>query len=591
MKTSVRSAAMVGAIGASRPAALLMCPSPSPRPPFSPRKASSRCFRRPARKSPARNRACAAAARVRASRSKATSSAAPCALDAPEFSSIRFTLRGVEFEGLQASRPERELAPVLFRHGRERASRISAVCEIRDRAATILRDAGYIAAVEVPEQRIDDGDRPLPGADGADDRGPGARRCRPAPSRCIAGYLRPADQAAGVQPQRCRTLPAARQRPARLQCPPDAASGRHRARRSASATSRSSAPRLMPMSTSRTAEQGARPLGRAGPRPALRPDRPWRPDDRSALFATADFEEQQTFQLGPRFPPRRRGPGASAMVTYAWANPSIAGDSSMSSAHLACNGRGQLSVHAQPVAQSARGSRGMDFVNQDVELDGTGFTRDRLRVALPGSPLDMLSERSSLPAARTPSRKWRLSGQAELARVSTFLARPTMRDARTRLPGDGNVPPSRIEGRASATVLAALCYGEYRPVPQADLLAWRARPVWPAQPLLSFEEFAAGNYTVGRGYDPAHLLGDRGFGIAGRDSRRQPDPDEAEAVSHSRLMAFSTTPGSANRRFRSSKTVSRRSLSSAGGGPGWPGDRLPARCRAGRAADLHRSFE
>jgi hemolysin activation/secretion protein len=33
------------------------------------------------------------------------------------------------------------------------------------------------------------------------------------------------------------------------------------------------------------------------------------------------------------------------------------------------------------------------------------------------------------------------------------------------------------------------------------------------QPLLSFEEFSAGNYTVGRGYDPGSLLGDRGIGM------------------------------------------------------------------------------
>jgi hemolysin activation/secretion protein len=31
--------------------------------------------------------------------------------------------------------------------------------------------------------------------------------------------------------------------------------------------------------------------------------------------------------------------------------------------------------------------------------------------------------------------------------------------------------------------------------------------------LLSFEEFSAGNYTVGRGYDPGSLLGDRGLGM------------------------------------------------------------------------------
>ena len=32
--------------------------------------------------------------------------------------------------------------------------------------------------------------------------------------------------------------------------------------------------------------------------------------------------------------------------------------------------------------------------------------------------------------------------------------------------------------------------------------------------LLSFEEFTAGNYTVGRGYDPAVLSGDSGAGLA-----------------------------------------------------------------------------
>jgi hemolysin activation/secretion protein len=41
-------------------------------------------------------------------------------------------------------------------------------------------------------------------------------------------------------------------------------------------------------------------------------------------------------------------------------------------------------------------------------------------------------------------------------------------------------------------------------------LGLRAQYAW--KPLLSFEEFSAGNYTVGRGYDPGALLGDKGFG-------------------------------------------------------------------------------
>jgi hemolysin activation/secretion protein len=41
-------------------------------------------------------------------------------------------------------------------------------------------------------------------------------------------------------------------------------------------------------------------------------------------------------------------------------------------------------------------------------------------------------------------------------------------------------------------------------------LGARGQYAW--KPLLSFEEFSAGNYTVGRGYDPGALLGDRGWG-------------------------------------------------------------------------------
>lgn len=43
-------------------------------------------------------------------------------------------------------------------------------------------------------------------------------------------------------------------------------------------------------------------------------------------------------------------------------------------------------------------------------------------------------------------------------------------------------------------------------------LALGARAQYAWNGLLSFEEFSAGNYTVGRGYDPGSLLGDRGYG-------------------------------------------------------------------------------
>jgi hemolysin activation/secretion protein len=80
---------------------------------------------------------------------------APCALDNPEFKDIRFTLRAVEFDGLREMPPEALVGSYAPLVGREHP--VSIICEVRDRAATILRQAGYIASVEVPEQRIADG--------------------------------------------------------------------------------------------------------------------------------------------------------------------------------------------------------------------------------------------------------------------------------------------------------------------------------------------------------------------------------------------------------------------------------------------------
>lgn len=80
---------------------------------------------------------------------------APCALDNPDFANVRFTPRAFVFEGLKGVPPEALVpayAPVL---GREQP--VAVLCDVRDRAATILRQAGYLVSVEVPEQRIADG--------------------------------------------------------------------------------------------------------------------------------------------------------------------------------------------------------------------------------------------------------------------------------------------------------------------------------------------------------------------------------------------------------------------------------------------------
>jgi hemolysin activation/secretion protein len=77
--------------------------------------------------------------------------------------------------------------------------------------------------------------------------------------------------------------------------------------------------------------------------------------------------------------------------------------------------------------------------------------------------------------------------------------------------GPNDIPPSRLSARSDATVLRFSGYGEARLIPKFTIaLGVRAQYAW--KPLLSFEQFSAGNYTVGRGYDPGALLGDRGWG-------------------------------------------------------------------------------
>ena len=74
-------------------------------------------------------------------------------------------------------------------------------------------------------------------------------------------------------------------------------------------------------------------------------------------------------------------------------------------------------------------------------------------------------------------------------------------------------PPSRVDGEATAALIRATASGE---LALGKSFASRLSPSaqYSFDPVLSFEEYTAGNYTVGRGYDPATLSGDSGVGIA-----------------------------------------------------------------------------
>ena len=432
---------------------------------------------------------------------------APCALDGPEFRSIHFVLRGAEFDGLQGLTRADLAATYAPFIGRDVP--ISTVCEIRDRAATILRDAGYIAAVQVPEQRIEGGivhfqvlmahltqvrvrgeaagaEKALAAYLGQLTRQPLFNRYEAERYLLLAsdlpGYtvrltLRPAGTAPGdvIGDVTVQHLPA-----------------------------------YVDLIVQ---NGGSRSLGRWGGLLRGQLFGLTGLGDRTSLsvYSTADFEEQQTVQLAHEMRIGPEGLSLAGSFTYAWARPVVPGADVLAKTLLGTVELGYPFVRQQ--ATTVRGSAGMDLVDQNVWFNHTKLTRDRLRVAFLRLGIDAVATDfgSGFSSAEPP---WHVTNLFEVRQgLHALGATHDCGPAGINCLGAGDVPPSRLEGRSDSTVLRYTGYGEIRPVPKLTFaLGLRAQYAW--KPLLSFEDFSAGNYTVGRGYDPGALLGDRGFGTS-----------------------------------------------------------------------------
>jgi hemolysin activation/secretion protein len=232
-----------------------------------------------------------------------------------------------------------------------------------------------------------------------------------------------------------------------------------------------------------------------------------------AIYSTADFEEQQTLQVAHDF---RLGPDGLALggqLTYAWANPDIGLPSvDIESRTLFATVEASYPFVRRQQA-NLRGWLGFDLIDQDVEFNDLDFSRDRLRVAFARLGYESVGLAAGDPRYTFAAPKWRFGALAEVRQGLDVLGAsegcgPTL----VACLGPGSVPPTRLEGDPTATVLRGSVWSEFRPAPLFTI-ALAARGQYSADPLFSFEEFSAGNYTIGRGYDPGIILGDSGVGI------------------------------------------------------------------------------
>lgn len=423
---------------------------------------------------------------------------APCALDSPAYADLKVTINEAQFSNLEGVSPEELKESYASLLGADRP--VSTICTIRDAAATALRRKGYLAAVLVPVQKIEDGVvrfevlfAKVVQIRVRGDAGPA--------EKVLASYLSHLTEEKVFNRYVAeRYLLLARDMPGyevRLALKPaGTVPGELVGEISVIHTPievNASVQNFSARSSGRwTGAVQAQATGLLGA-------------DRLTLSAstTADFKEQQLVQLG--YETRLGGEGLTVggNFTYAWSKPDVRVPGfpglDLTARTLFATGEVRYPL-IRTQGFSIVGAGGMDFVNQTVRFGGRDLTRDRLRVGF--LRLDM--DAGDVAERRVPT--WRASGSVEFRQgLDLFDASP--RPAFPLPP----VTPARTDGDPTSSLIRASAAVEYN-LGKGFWFAALPRIQYAFDPLFSFEEFSAGNFSIGRGYDPGTIIGDSGVG-------------------------------------------------------------------------------
>ncbi|WP_374397148.1 ShlB/FhaC/HecB family hemolysin secretion/activation protein [Sphingopyxis sp.] len=434
---------------------------------------------------------------------------APCPLANPEFANVRVTVRSVRFsevEGIDTS--------ILDASWQDKVGQdqpVSVVCDIRDRAATMLRAKGYLAAVRVPPQTISDGvvkldilSARLTRVEVRGDAG--------ANEGLLQRYLsRLDDQPVFNIVDAERYLLLARDIPgmdARLTLRPGAVPGEVVGEVTVTRT-----PILIDGSTQ---NYGSRDVGRWGSINRARFTGLTGMGDMTTVsfYSTPDFDEQKVLQLAHEFRVGGEGLRFGASYTYAWTRPDITGFNIRSNTQIVSLFASYPLVLTQARRITLGG--GLDIIDQDIKLGSTPLNRDRIRVfnlradGIWIDPSSVAGKRGYSPSEP----HWSLGASVEARQGVNFLGASNdcgPGGAACFLPGA--VPLTRIEAKPDAFLVRANAQAEWRPT-KLFTLSLAPRAQWASDPLVAYEEFSGGNFTVGRGFDPGTIIGDKGVAVS-----------------------------------------------------------------------------
>ena len=434
---------------------------------------------------------------------------APCPLANPEFANVRVTVRDVQFSPVEGI--DTAMLDASWRDKVGQDLPISVVCDIRDRAATMLRAKGYLAAVRVPPQTIDGGVVKLDILSARMTRIE-VRGDAGANEALLQRYLsRLDDQPVFNISDAERYLLLARDIPgldARLTLRPGAVPGE--------VVGEVTVTRTPAVFDFNAQNFGSNDVGRWGGIARARVAGLTGMGDLTTVsfYSTPDFHEQNVAQVAHEFRVGGEGLRFGASYTYAWTRPDIANFPVKSTTQIVSLYTSYPLVLAQARRLTLGG--GLDIIDQDIKLGPLPLNRDRIRVFNVRADAAWIDPASIAgKGGYSPSEpRWSLGASIEARQGVNFLgASDDCGPGGTACFLPGAIPLTRVEAKPDAFLLRANAQAEWRPT-KAFTLAVSPRAQWASDPLVAYEEFSGGNFTVGRGFDPGTVIGDSGVAVS-----------------------------------------------------------------------------
>jgi hemolysin activation/secretion protein len=248
----------------------------------------------------------------------------------------------------------------------------------------------------------------------------------------------------------------------------------------------------------------------------------------AGAYLTTDTREQLVVQAGHSMQLWDRGPRLSGSAALSFTRPDLGPQGrQLNYESDALFATVQLEQHLiRRVTGNLSVAGGLDLINQDVTTARIRINQDRLRVGflrLSGN----LAPRRRVDVAPVLERAVTLSGSGYIEVRQGFDILDSTPNYRTRLAQRATIIPTRLEGQPHATVFrgqAGMLLQYAQPTQPVFGLFVQARGQYTDVPLLGGEEYAIGNLTLGRGYDPGANSGDTGAGFSAELRLGRPIP-------------------------------------------------------------------